>query len=413
MVLMLLCFSIMAESVPSVALPVIPGFLNLAVFPSHQAKRDETRFFLLSNSASVPEFSSKVFKVEYIPGSIYCLFPSTEESQWNMCFFPTRPCFIKNYTYCLEIKKTALGLNNLPAGSTQSHSKLKEDSSTKTKDACSNCFISHFPSPNRTLCKWKMPKSSNSFSVRLRGGARNQYSKPIIESAVANAKAHGIDLHAGPESLGDGNCAFESIIDSINTRSCFHETIDGTPDHWRFRWLTEVEDIAYNVSDNGLSEDEWKTQWSILKTSRTYEMGLADLVLPCIAHCVQKDILIFNTSEKAHAPVYVVESSMLSGQAANNEVPICLAYNLVHFEPLLPDTDDDVMKTVTLKNEIVQGTYNKSVNNIPCLNLSTEKECRSYAAAVKRRKKEEGKEKGTKERNESCQLILTSKSTQQ
>ena len=65
----------MAKSTPSVALPVIPGFCNLAVFPSPQTNCDESRFFLLNNSAALPVCSSKVFMVEYIPGAIYCLFP--------------------------------------------------------------------------------------------------------------------------------------------------------------------------------------------------------------------------------------------------------------------------------------------------------------------------------------------------
>ena len=31
---------------------------------------------------------------------------------------------------------------------------------------------------------------------------------------------------------------------------------------------------------------------------------------------------------------------MLAGQANNTEVPICLAYDQTHYEPLLPDTED-------------------------------------------------------------------------
>ena len=41
-----------------------------------------------------------------------------------------------------------------------------------------------------------------------------------------NANAHGISLHAGVRNLANGNCAFETVIDSIYTRKSFPETID-------------------------------------------------------------------------------------------------------------------------------------------------------------------------------------------
>ena len=117
----------MAESTPSVALPVIPGFCNVAVFPSPQKNCHESRFFLLNNSAALPVWSSKVFMVEHIPGSIYCLFPSTEDSQWNMCYYPIRPSFIQKYSYCMEINKAALVFSKLSSDSMQ----LDEKSDTK------------------------------------------------------------------------------------------------------------------------------------------------------------------------------------------------------------------------------------------------------------------------------------------
>ena len=68
---------------------------------------------------------------------------------------------------------------------------------------------------------------------------------PMLDKAIKNAKFHGVGLHPGVRNLGHGNFAFESIIDSINTRSCFPETYDGTPDYWRRVWMTEVEQIAF------------------------------------------------------------------------------------------------------------------------------------------------------------------------
>jgi hypothetical protein len=73
----------------------------------------------------------------------------------------------------------------------------------------------------------------------------------MLDRAIENAKLHGIDLHPGVSNLANGNCAFETVIDSINTRSCFPETYDGTPDYWRRIWMTEVEQVAYRNWNGG------------------------------------------------------------------------------------------------------------------------------------------------------------------
>ena len=94
----------------------------------------------------------------------------------------------------------------------------------KDEVRCSTCFVSHFPRPNTLLCKGsklekKKKEDTNKHSLlRLRGGARNDKSKQIVDRAIANGKIHGINLHPGVENLGNGNCAFECVLDSINTR---------------------------------------------------------------------------------------------------------------------------------------------------------------------------------------------------
>ena len=124
-------------------------------------------------------------------------------------------------------------------------------------------------------------------------------------------------------------------------------------------------------------------QTKSLKKSGTYEYQLGDLVLPGIAHCVKKDIIIFNTSHLAHSPVYVVEASMLSGCPANNETPICLAYDQTHYEALVPDDEEDLVKIIALKRGVIGGTYQRKMEDFPFLMLKTSNPAsNSYAAAV-------------------------------
>ena len=56
--------------------------------------------------------------------------------------------------------------------------------------------------------------------------------------------------------------------------------------------MTEVENKAYRDWNCGYSELEWLEEWHKLKNSRYYECKLGDLILPGVAHCIQKDVLI-------------------------------------------------------------------------------------------------------------------------
>ena len=116
--------------------------------------------------------------------------------------------------------------------------------------------------------------------------------------------------------------------------------------------MTEIESIAFDNWNQGRTAEEWRSEFSLLKQPGVYEVSLGDLVPPGIAHCIKKNLLIFNTSSQAHCPIYVVPASMFGG-SANTEVPICLAYNQVHYESLIPCSDKDIEKTVFLMKQVI------------------------------------------------------------
>ena len=43
----------------------------------------------------------------------------------------------------------------------------------------------------------------------------------MVESALQNAKAHGINVHHINPTPPNGDCAFIAIADNISTRQCF------------------------------------------------------------------------------------------------------------------------------------------------------------------------------------------------
>ena len=55
--------------------------------------------------------------------------------------------------------------------------------------------------------------------------------------------------------------------------------------------------------------------------------------------------------------MYVVEASKLCNQQADTDVPICLGYDQSHYETFVPDSDEDIKKTITLKEDILSVKY--------------------------------------------------------
>ena len=199
----------------------------------------------------------------------------------------------------------------------------------------------------------------------------------MVKKAIKNAEAHGINLYHGVGNLANGDCAFESIIDSISTRPCFGETYDGTPAYWRKVWMSEIEKIAFEEWNGGLSLQEWRAGFEVLKQPGTYEFTLGDLVPPGIAHCTRKNILIFNTSVLAHSPVYVVAASTFGG-SANTDIPVCLAYNQSHYESLVPCSEEDIEKTIVLTQQFLNGQYILRMEDIPLFKKEKEEFKNSY-----------------------------------
>ena len=190
--------------------------------------------------------------------------------------------------------------------------------------------------------------------------AQNEYEK-MISKAIENASKLGIDVYHPHFNSANGNCAFESVIDNINSRPCFDESYTKSPDYYRAVWMSEIEEIGFGEWNMGLSENEWHEGWSLIKKSRAYEHRLGDLVVPGIAHATRKNIIIFNTFPQAYPPVYVVSASVF-GRSPTTDIPVCLAYNKVHFEQLVPNTNNDIISLTELSKKLLNGNTVDELN---------------------------------------------------
>ena len=86
-------------------------------------------------------------------------------------------------------------------------------------------------------CKLRLKKKgkrhNSVWPLRLRGGANmesqtdlTKHPLNMVDKAVENAKFHGINVKPGVPNSANGDCIFESVIDSINSRNCYKESFD-------------------------------------------------------------------------------------------------------------------------------------------------------------------------------------------
>ena len=189
----------------------------------------------------------------------------------------------------------------------------------------------------------------------------------MLSRAVASSKRHGINLTPGKPNPGSGNCAFEAVLNNINERSSFEQKYEFSADYYRRIWMTDMEAKVIDNPDwnSGYSETEIKNGFAQIKVSGVYERDFfGDLILPGIAVGVHKQILIFNTHpDSPHDPISVIHPQAFGGYSDSN-IPIILAYNLVHFESMHPLSDEDVEASINLAKSYMDGTYKFSHDDI-------------------------------------------------
>ena len=190
----------------------------------------------------------------------------------------------------------------------------------------------------------------------------------MIERTIISGQKHGVNLMPGSSNPGTGNCAFESIIQNNNDRSCFRIKYPMSVDYYRRIWVNDMANRTLDTDWNILSSQQWMTGWEQMKISGTYERGIfGDLMLPGIACGVRKFLLIFNTNtESPHDPIYVVDPTAFKVRP-DSEIPIVLSYNLSHYESIHPCTATDIQVTVNLVRDYLGGRYSFGKKDFPFL----------------------------------------------
>ena len=188
-----------------------------------------------------------------------------------------------------------------------------------------------------------------------------QNSSGMIQRAIASAQKHNIDLTPGKQNSGGGDCSYLSVIYNINERECFSKKFPMSPDFYRRVWTI---DIMNKVLDKripwnpGLTRDQIQAGFQEIMESGVYERSyFGDMMMAGIACGARKRILIFNTHTNAtHDPISVVDPRDYGGEI-DSEIPVVVAYNMVHYESLHPADEKDIQETVNLVNSYSIGSY--------------------------------------------------------
>ena len=179
----------------------------------------------------------------------------------------------------------------------------------------------------------------------------------IFERAIENAKKHKIKLVPGTENKGHGNCSYESAILNINERDCFKEGFVMSADFYRRVWNTDLMNKILDAQipwNPGMTRSEIVKGFEELMESGVYERSyFGDMMMAGIACGTRKLILIFNTHEKTpHDPMSVIDPSEYGG-IKDSDIPVVLAYDLVHYESLHPVGSKDIEETIKLAKSYI------------------------------------------------------------
>ena len=183
----------------------------------------------------------------------------------------------------------------------------------------------------------------------------------IFSLGIRNAKEHNINVIGDFPNLARGDCIFEALIYNINHR--FTEKLLKPVQEYREDWCTELmllyKETAYYPGDEHL--DDWYAAWNQQMNPRQFnidEYNVSDLVPPGLAHCISKDILVFNVQPNAISPVNVYQGSIFN-DVSTSSIPVMIVYNGNHYESLLPVSQTDIDKSIQLVNSLKNDTYNK------------------------------------------------------
>ena len=176
----------------------------------------------------------------------------------------------------------------------------------------------------------------------------------MVVTAISMAQSLGFSVRRGVATRRKGDFLFEAVIDQFHRR-CFKDMTEEQREsqYWRERVVDMVENskVAYSryyrktLGRVGTKQQQWTGDWAYLRQSGKQDCKAADLLLPGLAACLSKNILVINTDPGANEP-FILHMASTLGDGANMDIPLILCYSGTHYEGLAPNSMDDSRKIV-------------------------------------------------------------------
>ena len=170
--------------------------------------------------------------------------------------------------------------------------------------------------------------------------------------AISAAQSLGISLRPCPPTQGTGFCMFEACIPQLCSELRDDERNEK---YWREKVADFVQSscLAYSryyrkeSGRAGTKQEQWNNDWYYLRQSENYNCRARDLLLPGLAACMKRDILVFHTDSRANK-MYSIHLAEILGAEVKHLRPLVLCFDGTHYEGLEPSSEDDIKKCVLL-----------------------------------------------------------------
>ena len=224
-------------------------------------------------------------------------------------------------------------------------------------------------------------ETKTTYAEMVKTGTSQELGTTIANIAIISActnPGHRIDFYHVIPNLANGDCSFESVTDQLNNsrnsvaNSDFSKCGAGKFEDPNVLRLAVAEDLKGNrlaQERMGMLDEPERYQREVekLQVPGVWNVPAGDLVLPGIAFTTKKNILVYHTNpNNGFSPISVVSPSELGGNA-DSDISIVLAYSGSHYEGLVPNTANDVAKSIELVDAYIRGDYKVTAHDIPIL----------------------------------------------
>ena len=120
------------------------------------------------------------------------------------------------------------------------------------------------------------PKHPTSPSCQIASLLTNEQNL-MVARAITSGRNHGIDLVHGSSNPGQGDCAFEAVIQNNNDRSCFSQKFLMPINYYRQIWVTDMANRTVDSPWNTYSRKDWLDGWKQMQVPGTYERGILEI----------------------------------------------------------------------------------------------------------------------------------------